>query len=140
MIKKTLPNKLEILKVSKIITVFGKLFNECPQKWQGFSESILQVLLFTVLYLKWSAKKHCVAKFLLALRVCFYHFFVLLKKRKRRIKILARKTSVFCLQQVVLYFTGIPNSIGFYKGIFLFYALKSFQACKISKTRWCFNL
>ena len=32
--------------------------------WQGFSEGLLQVVLFKVLCFKWSVKKHCVEKIL----------------------------------------------------------------------------
>ena len=37
------------------------------QSWQGFAGDVLQVVLFTVLWFKWSVKKHCVAKVLLGI-------------------------------------------------------------------------
>ena len=55
------------------IIIVQKLFNECAHSWQGFAEIILQVVLFTVLWLKWSLKKHCLAKVLLATWYIFLH-------------------------------------------------------------------
>ena len=33
----------------------------------GFAEGVLRVVLFTILWFKWSVKKHCVGKVLLAI-------------------------------------------------------------------------
>ena len=49
------------------------LFSKCVHSWRGFSEGILRVVLFIVLRLNWSVKKHCVAKVLLAIWEIFLH-------------------------------------------------------------------
>ena len=55
----------------------------------------------------------------------FYPLFVLSYKQKQesgfqQVGSLARRNiSVLCLQRFVLYFKAMPNSIHFYKGIFL---------------------
>ena len=57
-ITNTLQNKSwnsESLK--KIIITVGKLFNYCAHSWRGFAKSVLPVVLFTVLWFKWSVKK-----------------------------------------------------------------------------------
>ena len=41
--------------------------------WRGFAEGVLQVVLFTGSWFKWSVKKHCVAKFLSAILEIFLH-------------------------------------------------------------------
>ena len=73
-IKITLSNKSgnsENLK--KIITTVRKFFNLCAHSWQGFAEVVLQVVLLTVLWFKWSVKKYCVVKVLLATWQIFLH-------------------------------------------------------------------
>ena len=57
------PEKLK--KRTKIATV-RKLSKWNAHSWQGFTEIVLQVDLFTVLWFK-SVKKHCVAKVLLVI-------------------------------------------------------------------------
>ena len=57
----------------KIIAAVQKLFNWCAHSWWGFVEGVLQVVLYSVLWFKWSAKKHCVAKVLLAIWKMFLH-------------------------------------------------------------------
>ena len=54
-------------KPPKIIPTIPKLFNQCVHSWRGFAESIVQVVLFTILWFNWSVKKHCLAKVLLAI-------------------------------------------------------------------------
>ena len=93
---------------------------------------------------KWSAKKHCVAKVLLAIWEIFLHennrnynsyrcsykfafilflFFLTSQKQESRFQqvagLVTRNISVFCLYQLALYFKAMSNSMDFYKGIFL---------------------
>ena len=49
------------------------LFIQYAHSWGGFSEDVLQVLSFIVLWFKWSVKKHCVAKLLLAIWEILLH-------------------------------------------------------------------
>ena len=83
-----------------------KLINKCTHSCRRFAEAVLQVVLFTVLWFKWSVRKSCVAKVLLAIWEVFsvennqnYHsysfsykfafifsFFVLFYKPKTRIR------------------------------------------------------
>ena len=89
-------------------------------------------------------KKHCVAKFLLAISEIFFHennrnynsyifsykfafvlFFSVLTNQKQESGfqevggLVTINISVFCLWQVALYFKAMLNSIDFYIGIFL---------------------
>ena len=87
-------------------------------------------------------KKHCVAKILLAIWEIFLHqnnrnynsdfafffanfFFSFLTNQKQESGfqqvsgLVTRNISVFYLQRVALYFKAMPNSVEFYKGIFL---------------------
>ena len=105
---------------------------------------VLQVALFTILWFKWSVKKHCVAKVLLAIWEIFLHennrnynsyrfsykfafilFLSFLTNQKQESGfqqvggLVTRNISVFCLKRLALYFKAIPISIDFYKGIFL---------------------
>ena len=41
--------------------------------WRGFPEGVLQVVLFTILWFKWSVKTHCAAKVLLVIWDIFLH-------------------------------------------------------------------
>ena len=131
----------EILKAEKTITTVRKLFQlVCP--WRcGFAENVLQVILFTVLWFKWSVKKNCVA-ILLAIWERFLHennrnyisyrfsykfTFILFKS------FLTSQKQESGFQQVgglttrnICFFYGesrylkaMPNSTNFYKGIFL---------------------
>ena len=49
------------------------LFNQCVHSWREFAKGILQIVLFAILWFKWSVKKHCVAKVLLAIWEIFLH-------------------------------------------------------------------
>ena len=68
MIKHTLPDKL-----GNAIATVRKLFNKCTHSWWEFAEGVLQIVLFTALWFKWSVKKCCVAKILLAIWEIFLH-------------------------------------------------------------------
>ena len=59
--------------IQKVIASVWKLFNKCAYSWWGFFECVLQVALFTVLWFKWSVKKHHVAKILLPIWEKFLH-------------------------------------------------------------------
>ena len=63
MIRNTLLNKSgnpeSLKKVEKLIIKVEMLSNECSGSLQGFVEAILQVVLFTILYFKLSAKEQC---------------------------------------------------------------------------------
>ena len=61
MIKNTLSNNSEIQRPQRIIAA-KNLFKWCAHGWRRIAEGILQVALITVLCLKLSVKKHCVAK------------------------------------------------------------------------------
>ena len=60
-------------KPQKIIVAAGKLLNLCAQSWWGFAEGVIQFVLFTILWFKWSVKKHFVAKVLVAIWEIFSH-------------------------------------------------------------------
>ena len=89
-------------------------------------------------------KKHFVAKALLAIRQIFLHennrsynfyrfsekfafilFLSFLTNQKQKLGfqqvggLVMRNFSIFCLWRMALYFKAMPNSIDFYKGIFL---------------------
>ena len=74
MIKDTLPNKSgDPEKSQKIIIAVRKLSNYCAHSWRAFAEDVLQVVLFTVLWFKWSVKKYCAVKLLLAIwEICLH--------------------------------------------------------------------
>ena len=55
----------------KTISWSSVLFNY--NDYRKFAEGVIQVVLFTVLWFKWSVKKHCVAKVLLAIWESFLH-------------------------------------------------------------------
>ena len=57
----------------KIIAAVLKILNWFAHSWRGFAEGVLQVVLFTILWFKWSVKEHCVAKVLLAVWEIFLH-------------------------------------------------------------------
>ena len=61
-------------KPQKIITTVRKLFIKFCHSWRRFLDSVLQVALFRVSWFKWSVKKHCVAKVLLAIREIFLKY------------------------------------------------------------------
>ena len=71
-IKNTLLDKLENPESLKKIATVRELFNKCSHSLPGFAEGILQVVLFTVSWFKWS-KKNCVAKVLLIIWEIFLH-------------------------------------------------------------------
>ena len=104
----------------------------------------LQVALFTILWFKWSVKKHCVAKVLLAIWEIFLHenncnynsyrfsykfafifflSFIANQKQESGFQqvcgLVMRRISVFCFWRVTLYLIAMSNSIDCYKGIFL---------------------
>ena len=54
MIKSIFPNKS--WKLPKIIIAVGKLFSSCAHSWWGFTEGVLQVILFKVLCFRWPVK------------------------------------------------------------------------------------
>ena len=124
------------------------------QKFESFSTNITIVgqdlprtyyrfFFFPVLSFKWSVKKHCVTKVLLAIweiilreNNCNYNsyrfsckFFILflsfLTNQKQEsgfqqvVGLVTRNISVFCLLRVALCFKTMLNSIDFYGGIFL---------------------
>ena len=62
MIKNTLPNKWGNHESLKMIATIWKLFNYCARSWQEFAERVLQVVLFAILWLKWSVKKNLCSK------------------------------------------------------------------------------
>ena len=78
------------------------------------------------------------------LQIRFYPLFVLSYKPKARLRFSAswwsgnKKYLCFCLWQVALYFKVIPNSIEFYKGIFLHFTFFcSYYSCILLDTiRW----
>ena len=72
MIKNTLLDKLENPESLKKVATVRELFNKCAHSLPGFAEGILQVVLFTVSWFKWS-KKNCVAKVLLIIWEIFLH-------------------------------------------------------------------
>ena len=105
---------------------------------------VLQVVLFTVLWFKWSVRKHCVAKVLLAIWEIFLHennrnynsyrfsykfafilFLSFLTNQKQKSGfqqvggLVTINISVFYLEWAALYFKAVANSIDFYKRIFL---------------------
>ena len=49
----------------------------------------------------------------------FFFSFLTNQKQESRFQQVGGNISVFCLQWVVLYFKAMPNSMDFYKGIFL---------------------
>ena len=59
-------------KPTRIIATVRKLFSWCAHSWRRFAEGVLKVVLFTVLWFKWSLKKYCVAKVLLTIGKYFY--------------------------------------------------------------------
>ena len=63
----------EFLKSSKNYRNSLKGFQLMCYSWRGFGESLLQFILFIVLWFKWSVKKHCVAKVLLEVSQIFLH-------------------------------------------------------------------
>ena len=63
----------ETLKARKRIVTVRKLFSQCVHSWWRFAEGVLQVVLCTILWFRWSVKKHCVAKVLLATWQIFFH-------------------------------------------------------------------
>ena len=73
MIKNTLPDKSRIPESLKNNRNSSKAFQLIFHSWWGFAEGVLQVVLFTILLFKWSVKKHCVAKVLLAIWEIFLH-------------------------------------------------------------------
>ena len=98
----------------------------------------------TDLWFKWSVKKHCVAKVLLAVWEIILHennrnynlprfsykvasipslSFLGNQKQKSKFQqvggLITRNISVICLWRVALYFKAMPNSVDFYKGTFL---------------------
>ena len=117
------------------------LFKQCAHSWRGFPEGLLQFALFTVLRFKSSMKKHCLAEILQGIRDKFLHennrnykfsykftfipFLSFYRNRKQDSNfqqvggLVTRNIFAFCLQRVALHFKGIPNSIYFYKRIFL---------------------
>ena len=122
----------------------GKHFNLCADSWRGFAEGLLQFVLFTVFYFKWSAKKHCVAKILQRIwerflreknRKCnsykpsykftFIYFLSFHRNQKQESYfqqvggLVSKNSFAFRLQRVAVYFKSMPNSIDFYKRIFL---------------------
>ena len=103
----------------------------------------LEVVLFTVLWFKWSVKKHCAAKVLLALWETFWHqynynynsykfsykfaFIPLLsflrnQKQESNFQqvscLVTTNTIASCLKWVKISFKAMANSIDFCKGIF----------------------
>ena len=124
------------------MTTVRKLFIWCVHSWRGFAESVLQVALFTVLWFKWSVKKHCVAKVLLAISDIFLHenngnysscrfsykfgfiLFVSFTSQKQKpgfqevVRLVVTNISV-CLERVQPYFKATLNSRDFCKAIFL---------------------
>ena len=101
-------------------------------------------LFYSVSWFKWSVKKHCLAKVLIANSETFLHekirnyssfrfsykfaftlFLLFLANQKQESGfqqvggLVTRNTSVFCLQRIMLYVRAMPNSIDFFKGIFL---------------------
>ena len=118
----------------QIIATFRKLFNECAHSWWGFAEGVLQVVLFIVLWFKWSIKKHCVAKVLPAIweifwyenyrNYNFYRFsyklafilllsFLTLQKQESGFEqiggAVTRNIYFFCLKRVTLYVKAMLN-------------------------------
>ena len=102
--------------------------SECAHSWPGFGDGVLQVVLFTVLWFKWSVKKCCIAKVLLAIweiflnenncnynsyrfsyKFAFILFLSFLIKLKAKFRFSANwwsgneKYFFFCLKRVVLY-------------------------------------
>ena len=70
MIKNNSPDKSgnpESLK--KVIATVEKLLNQDVHSWQGFAEGILQFVLFTVLWFKWSVKKKLYSKGLISMKI-----------------------------------------------------------------------
>ena len=111
---------------------------------RGFGEGALQVVLFAVLWFKWSVKKHCVAKVSLGIweifllennrnynshrsgyKFTFILFLSFLPNQKQESGfqqvggLVTKNISVFSLERVALYFKAMPNSVDFYKEIFL---------------------
>ena len=127
---------------STTVHIVGEdLFNYCTHSWRGFAGAVLQVVSFTVLYFKWSVKKHCVAKILQGIWKIFLYenncnynsykfsykstlisFFSFRRNQKQESNIyqdgdlVTRNIYLFCF---TIYFKGIPNSKDFYKRIFL---------------------
>ena len=118
-------------------------FESFPTNVSIVGITCLQVVLLTVLWFKWSARKHCVAKLLPAMRELLLHennhnynsyrfsykfAFILalsfLTNQKQQscfqqVGGLVTTTSfVFVFSSFALYFKAMLNSIDFYKGIF----------------------
>ena len=73
MIRNSSPDKsVNPESLKKIIAIVQKLFNQCAHSSQGFADGAQKVL-FTVLWFKWSVKKNCVPKVLLAIWDIFLH-------------------------------------------------------------------
>ena len=124
------------------MTTVRKLFIWCVHSWRGFAERALQVALFAVLWFKWSMKKHCVAKVLLAISEIFLHenngnynsyrfsykfaFILIVSFTSQNqepgfqqvVHLVVTNISV-CLERVQLYFKAMSNSRDFCKAIFL---------------------
>ena len=111
--------------------------NNCMHSWKGFTEDVHQVVLFTVLSFKWSKKKHNLAKILLETctnftiisfkNKCKFHsykysyilvFILFFLRIKFSASWWSKNKKYFCI--LFLYFSGMPNSIDFYQGIFLY--------------------
>ena len=127
-------------KRQKIIATLQNLFSQCVHSWRGFAEGVLQVVLSTILWFKWSVKKHCLAMILLPVWEIFLHennchhnsyrfsykfafilFFSFLTHQKQESGfqqvggLVTRNISVFCLWPVALYFKAMPNQYTFLK-------------------------
>ena len=117
-----------------------KSFQLMGHTWQGVAEGVLQFALFPVLGFKWSVKKHCAVKVLqdilhennrncnsyrFSYKFAFIFFLPSLTNQEQESSfqqvggLVTRNISAFSWEQVVLFFKGMPNSIYFYKGIFL---------------------
>ena len=111
---------------------------------EDFPREFWKFILFTVLCFKCWVKKHCAAKISQGIwerflyennrsynsykLSCKFTFILCLSFRRNQKPdsnfqqvgdLVTRNISVFCLKRVKLYFKGMPNSIDFYKRIFL---------------------
>ena len=145
MIKNTLPDKSRNSQsLKKYLQQFESFLTNVPLAGEDLLRCVVQVVLFTVLWFKWSVKKLCVTKVLLEVWEIFlrennrnynsYRFsckftfilclsFLTNQKQESGFQevacLVTRNISFFCLQRVLFYFKAIQNSTDFSKGIFL---------------------
>ena len=112
------------------MTTFGNRSNQCALSLQRSAKGLLKIALSTVSSFERSVKKHL--HFYLKITVpiaptIFFSYSFLFCRRNKGQKpnfqqvggLVTRIFSVFCLKRVTLNFKAMPNSMDFYKGIFL---------------------